>query len=145
MDEKTSTTSAASGTPRKSRTPGASALSHNFLAMNSPMMKLLKTESVGGNAGRVKLDGKYYSCAAANGYADPQSGRIVAFGNVQDVSPNIQKKNAKFTLRVACGARGFFRIVQLVTEDRGGGRTLSPGAREVLDQSVRTWNKARER
>ena len=46
--------------------------------MNSSMLKLLKTESVGGNAGRVKLDGKYYSCAAANGYADPQGLAAVA-------------------------------------------------------------------
>ena len=145
MNEKTSTMSAASGAPRKSRAPGTSALSLNLLAMNSPMMKLLQTESVGGNAGRAKLDGKYYACAAANGYADPQSGRIVAFGNFQDVSPNIRKKNAQFTLRVACGVRGFFRIVQLVSEDRGSGGTLSPGARDVLEQSVRTWNKARER
>ena len=145
MDEKTSTTSVASGTSRKSRAPGASALSHNLVAMNSSMMNLLKTESVGGNAGRVKVDGKYYSCAAANGYADPQSGTIVAFGNLQDVSPNIQKKTATFTLRVACSRRGFFRIVQLVTEERGSGRTLSPGARAVLEQSVRAWNKARER
>ena len=142
MPKKTAITPVTLGTPRRRVAPRESVAGHNLSEMNSSMMQLLKTESVGGNAGRVKFGARYYSCAAANGYADPQSGRIVAFGNLQDISANIQEPNAKFTLRVACGARGFFRIVELVTEDRG--RTLSPAARKALEASVRTWNTARQ-
>ena len=130
-------------TPRRRAAPRETVAGHNLSEMNSSMMRLLKTESLGGNAGRVKLGARYYSCAAANGYADPQSGRIVAFGNLQDISSSIQSENTKFTLRVAYGARGFFKIVELLIEDRG--RTLSPAAREALDEYVRAWNTARER
>src|SRR3989304_3450575 len=109
---------------------------HNLSQMNGPMIRLLRTESLGGNAGRVKLGGRYYSCAAAHGYADPRSGRIVAFGNVQDVPPEIRKGNAEFILKVAFGGLRFFRIVQLFANDGPDGRQLSLDARAVLEESV---------
>jgi hypothetical protein len=144
MAKKTSfITPATLGTPRRSLAPEDSVVSHNLSEMNGSMMRLLKTESIGGNAGRVKLGGKYYSCAAANGYADPRSGKIVEFGNFQNISPERRDNNAAFTLRAACSTRRFFRIVQLLTDDRGGGRKLAPGAREVLEESVRRWNESR--
>jgi hypothetical protein len=121
------------------------AVIHNLSQMNRPMIRLLRTESLGGNAGCVNLGGRYYSCAAAHGYADPRSGRIVAFGNVQDVPPETREGNAEFTLKAAFGGLRFFRIVQLFANDAGGLTPLSPDAREVLEESVRRWNDAPER
>jgi len=118
------------------------AVIHNLAQMNGPMVRLLKNESLGGNAGRVSLGGRFYSCAAANGYADPLSGQIVAFGNVQDVSPDVRAGNAQFTFKVAFGRMRFFRIVQLFAKDEQDSTPLSPNAREILEDSVWRWNQA---
>ena len=121
------------------------AVMHNLVQMNGPMIRLLKNESLGGNAGRVNLGGRFYSCAAARGYADPGSGRIVAFGNIQDVEPGVRAGNAEFAFKVAFGGLRFFRIVQLFAKPDQGSTPLSPDAREVLEESVQKWNAASER
>lgn len=131
--------------PIRDRSSGSSiaddpAVVHNLAQMNGPMIRLLKNESLGGNAGRANLGGRFYSCAAANGYADPLTGQIVVFGNVQDVPPDVRAGNAAFTLKVAFGGLRFFRIVELFTKNQPGGAPLSPDAREVLEESVQRWN-----
>lgn len=119
-------------------------LASNLSQMNTAMLGVLRNESLGGNAGRVNLGGRCYSCAAANGYADPTSGRILAFGNVQDVRSDVKAGNAEFTLKVAFGGMRFFRIVQLFAKNEPDSTPLSPNAREVLEESVRRWNQASE-
>jgi hypothetical protein len=116
---------------------------HNLSQMNGPMARLLRNESLGGNAGRVNLAGRSYSCAAARGYADPRTGRIIAFGNVQDVPPETRGATAEFTLKVAFGGLRFFRIVEFLVDGRDEGTPLSLDARDVLEESIRRWNDSR--
>jgi hypothetical protein len=121
------------------------AVLHNLSQMNGSMMRLLRNESLGGNAGRVNLGGRYYSCAAAHGYADPLSGRIVAFGNVQDIPLQKREGNAEFIMKAAFGGLRFFRIVQFLANGGGASPELSPGARDVLEESVQQWNDTSQR
>ena len=130
--------------PQRTRVVDDAVVASNLAEMDGPMMRLLETESIGGNAGRVKLGGTYYACAAANGYSDPQSGQIVQFGNSQNVSQDILDTCAAFTVRVAYRPTMFFKIVHLVTDDRAGSRALTPVARRALAESVRRWNASRE-
>ena len=58
-------------------------------------------ESLGGNAGIVEIDGHAYSCVGVNGHAYRQTGHISAFGNIQDVDPEIVQRDGHFTLKVA--------------------------------------------
>ncbi len=77
-------------------------VTHNIEMLNKDMLDLLGGESIGGNAGDVEIDGKFYSCAGANGYADKKTGKIIVFGNIQDIKDkNIIENNLDFTLRVA--------------------------------------------
>jgi hypothetical protein len=121
------------------------AVLHNLSQMNGSMIRLLRNESLGGNAGRVNLGGRYYSCAAAHGYADPQSGRIMAFGNVQDIPLEIREENAEFIMKAAFGGLRFFRIVEFLASGGGAGPKLSPDARDVLEESAQRWNEAPQR
>jgi hypothetical protein len=121
-------------------------VTYNLSQMNGPMARLLRNESLGGNAGRVTLGGRrYYACAAAHGYANPATGRIAAFGSFQDVPPAIRTVNAEFTLKVAFGGLRFFRIVEFLPDNSGDGPRLSPDARDVIEETVHRWNEARER
>ncbi|PIS05511.1 MAG: hypothetical protein COT81_00655 [Candidatus Buchananbacteria bacterium CG10_big_fil_rev_8_21_14_0_10_42_9] len=110
-------------------------IASNFDKMNTEMFKLLHSESFGGNAGSVEIDGEKYPCAAANGYADAENGQIIEFGNYLD-------ENAAFTLRVAIelsrdGGRGkgFFRIVETIFKGK-----FSERAEKNLRSSVERWN-----
>jgi hypothetical protein len=73
----------------------------NLKKMNGEMMELLMSESIGGNAGTVEVDGKEYVCAAANGYADRETGEIYIFENYQNIPENIKDKQQHFLFRVA--------------------------------------------
>ncbi len=53
---------------------------------------VLRGESIGGNAGPGH--------AGVNGYYDPQTGRITAFGNVQNIPPEIVARGRIFHMRV---------------------------------------------
>jgi hypothetical protein len=53
---------------------------------------VLMGESMGGNAGPGN--------AAVNGYYDPGTGRIIAFGNIQNIPAGIRARGREFTLRV---------------------------------------------
>jgi len=112
-----------------------SILSHNLTQMDSSMMRVLEVESWGGNAGTVVLGGREYSCAAARGYADPKSGRILTFGNSQDVPEDRRKGYPEFVFRVAAG-------LQLGTHIVGcsAGKTFTDNARTMLRESMRQWN-----
>ena len=56
-----------------------SILSHNLVEMRSSMMHLVTNESIGGNAGKIEIGGRAFSCAAARGFADAKTGKIIAF------------------------------------------------------------------
>jgi len=78
---------------------------HNLKKLNEQMMDLLMSESIGGNAGTEVIDGMEYTCAAANGYANKETGEILFFGNYQEVPEDIRDKEQHFTLRVAIAGK----------------------------------------
>lgn len=76
-------------------------VSHNLEMMEEPMNDLAQDESVGGNAGSVNIDGESFNCVALNGYADKETGKILAFGNSQHIPPAISSIGIEFTFREA--------------------------------------------
>ncbi|VVC04782.1 Calcineurin-like phosphoesterase [Candidatus Bilamarchaeum dharawalense] len=61
------------------------------------------SESMGGNAGPMRV--------AVNGYYDPQTGRIIAFGNIQDIPKSILAKGREFTLLVDMSTGKIDRVI----------------------------------
>lgn len=109
---------------------------HNLEMMDGEMQKLLNSESIGGNAGRSVVDGKKYSCAAANGYANPETGEILAFGNPQDLSKDIIASGKEFTMRVAFDlGHGFFKVLEILATDQ-----FSPKGQAALDEAAAKYN-----
>lgn len=116
---------------------------HNIDEMNSSMLKLLSSESIGGNAGTVKIEGNQYFAAGANGYIDGQTGKIMVFGNIQNLDKEIVSKNVSFTIKVAMGIRGgkaFYKITDIAI-DSG----VSDQAKKNLKSSISEWNKQYEK
>lgn len=117
-----------------------SILSHNLLQMRSSMMRVLLDESIGGNAGTVVIGGKPFSCAAARGFADAHSGKIIAFGNYQDVPQDIRGEYPEFVFRIIVGdGRGnpFWRIIESYADG-----SFSSRAKAMLEKTITRWNSA---
>ena len=115
-----------------------SILAHNLDEMRSSMMRLLTVESIGGNAGIIDIGGKKYPCAAARGFADGQSGEIIAFGNFQNIPRKIRNTYAEFIFRIAVDLQRrnpFFRIVEY-----SAGASFTSKAKKMLQESVERWN-----
>ena len=115
-----------------------SILSHNLAEMHSSMMRLLSVESVGGNAGTIDLGGRKFSCAAARGYAEAASGKIIAFGNPQDIPENIRNSYPEFVFRIAVDfERGnpFSRIVECSADN-----SFTAKGKKMLQESMERWN-----
>ena len=115
-----------------------SILEHNLDEMRSSMMRLLTVESIGGNAGIIDIGGKKYPCAAARGFADGQSGEIIAFGNYQNIPRKIRNTYAEFIFRIAVDLQRrnpFFRIVEY-----SAGASFTSKAKKMLQESVERWN-----
>ena len=113
-------------------------ISHNLGEMRSSMMRLLTVESIGGNAGFVEIGGRKLPCAAARGYADGETGEIMAFGNYQDLSKKIRNAYAEFIFRIAVDLRRrnpFYRIVET-----SAGAPFTSKAKRMLQESVERWN-----
>ncbi len=122
---------------------------HNLGMLNVEMYKILEGESYGGNAGTIEIDGVRYVCAAANGYANAETGKIALFGNIQNVDASIRRDNVPFGLRLAKGnikytADGLSvespwnrtnQIISIYDGDR-----LSPQGMEGLQAAVHAYN-----
>ena len=115
-------------------------VAHNLKMLKEDMWDLLLSESWGGNAGYTEIGGENCVCAGANGYADPETGRIVAFGNLQDVDVVVQRKNAEFTLLVADHLGGL-QIVRLYGNDRFTERGLRNIKKAVNDYNLSNFVK----
>ena len=113
-------------------------LSHNLAQMRSSMMRLLMEESVGGNAGTIEMNGKPFSCAAARGFADAHSGKIVAFGNYQDVPENIRSVYPEFVFRIVVGVGQGSPLLRII--ECSSGDSFSSKAKAMLEKSVELWN-----
>jgi hypothetical protein len=114
-------------------------LAHNLEEMGSAMMRLLNVESIGGNAGFVKIRGRTVPCAAARGLADVQSGEILAFGNYQDIPKKIRDTRGEFIFRVAMDIKRRTFFSRIVGCSACG--PFTPKARRMLRASVERWNE----
>ena len=115
-----------------------SILSHNLVEMRSSMMHVLTDESIGGNAGKIEIGGRTFSCAAARGFADAETGKIIAFGNYQDLPENIRNVFPEFVFRVAVGFwRGdpSIRIVECHADS-----SFTIKGKRMLQESMERWN-----
>jgi hypothetical protein len=123
---------------------------HNLNLMRTGMRELLRYESIGGNAGFVKIDGKNYSCAGANGFADRDSGSIAEFNNIQNASQEaLRKKNGGFIFRVAFDTNfGFFKILGVFygegKNDLGSKGQFSSKAKMNISRAVERWNEEKQ-
>lgn len=76
-------------------------VSHNLDMMHSgAFTKVFMNESIGGNAGRREVNGIKFVCAGINGYADQSTGLIKAFGNFQNLPPEVVAENGYIGLTV---------------------------------------------
>lgn len=115
-------------------------VAENFAKMNTEMRKVLRSESIGGNAGSIQIEGKAYGCAGANAYVNPVSGRIEVFGNIQDIPSELTAGKALLNMRVAFSMEvpthgGFFRIVEVFGLDKLGAQ-----ARKAIEASIDEYN-----
>jgi|GEM_PF-1989371 len=131
----------------------------NVAAMESrAMQEVLSMESVGGNAGCVKIGDKKYPAAGVNGFADGNSGLITAFGNFQYIDADIKARSREFTLRIARGWIDFsdknapkyasegrivnvYRRGDFYDEAKGTESDLTDRAVDVIRQSARYYNE----
>ena len=113
-------------------------LSHNLLQMRSSMMRVLMDESMGGNAGTVQIGGKPFSCAAARGFADASSGKIMAFGNYQDVPESIRSVYPQFVFRIAVGFEPGNLLLRVL--ECSSGDSFSSQAKVMLERTMERWN-----
>jgi hypothetical protein len=98
------------------------------------MPPLLQEESYGGNAGFWKG----YSCAAANFHYDQDTGEIIAFGNIQDLSREIVEKYPSHFFRVAAD---FFKSWKKRIVDYSAPKYVSAEARSILEETVAEYNR----
>jgi len=117
-------------------------INRNLEMLNQDMINLLNTESIGGNAGTVDIGGKKYSCGGANGYANPETGEIIVFDNIQDIrNKKIIEENVDFTLRVAMDWQTgqFIKIVNFMVTTYNKNK-LSDKAKLTIEAAINRWN-----
>jgi len=79
------------------------------------MLDLLLEESMGGNAGYFKMNGRIYSCVGANFFYDGETGEIKIFTNYQDFEPEKGVRYAEGLFRLAVNLRntpGVYKILE---------------------------------
>jgi len=109
---------------------------HNLELMRSNedggMAKCLLGESIGGNAGSYNGN----PCAGANFFCDLNSGKIMIFGNPQDVDEEIRDKYSQGILRIMVDLKG--RRCSIIDHYTA---PLSEMTRKVLVESIRAYNE----
>lgn len=112
----------------------------NIAKINTQMIDLLMNESLGGNAGRVEIDGHRFNCGGANGFLDPETGEISIFGNVQNVPEEQRQDKVGFVFRVAVDKKfSPFRILDVFYN-----QTISDEAKNVIGDCIKKWNVGRQ-
>jgi hypothetical protein len=97
----------------------------------------LRGESFGGNAGFEFInESESVSCAAVNGYAEPDSGRIITFGNVQYLDAEVIEGKSHVSFKVGMSRQTFqIRILGFTAEE-----SLSDEAKAVLGGTIEAYN-----
>lgn len=116
----------------------------NLNKLNTEMMDLLMSESIGGNAGTVSINGKEYVCGAANGYANKETGEIYIFENYQNIPEHLRDREQHFTLKVAIVGKYLEkvnnnndkpRIIEFIERDK-----FSERGRLSIEESIDRFN-----
>ena len=126
--------------------PDKKIVAHNLGMLNVDMINLLMSESIGGNAGAVEINGKRYRCGGANGYANPETGEIVVFDNIQNIRDRrIVEENIDFVLRVAIDWKigRFIKIVDFHVRDHNT-RQLADKGKLVIETAIKEWNSTHQ-
>lgn len=114
-----------------------SIVAHNLEMMKTEMRELSAIESMGGNAGVREIGGIRYSCLALNGYAEKETGKILAFGNFQNISLEIQEKGIQFTLIEAINIeKRIIKLIDFLNSDK-----FSEKGRENINQAALQYNE----
>lgn len=116
-------------------------VSHNLKMMEEQMSDLALEESMGGNAGGVNINGENFSCRGLNGYADKETGRILVFGNIQDISKEILKAGTSFTFREAVSLRVNSNGQEKKIVDFLGSNQFSEKGRRNIEAAIGIYNK----
>jgi hypothetical protein len=116
----------------------------NFGLMTTSLRQLLMDESMSGNARDVQIEGQAYSCLAANGYANQETGEIGIFSNSQYLPQEFSTENGfgEFTLRIVFDLNknrpsAFYRIIGDVSF-----HGFNQDAQRRLMKSVQKYNQA---
>lgn len=119
-------------------------IQHNINMLREDMMELLMGESIGGNAGTVEIDGKEYTCAGANGFANRKTGEILIFENFQNVPEKIRESAVPFLLKVAIVGKDLSqvnprndnpRVVSFLNKEN-----FSDVGRKAIQQAIDKYN-----
>lgn len=118
---------------------GKRIVAHNLQIMENSMYEYVGQESVGGNAGRIKLGNMVYSCAGIRCLVDLTTGEINSFEFSGQYDPKYKKPENKqgLMLRVATklSTDKFCRIVEIL-----GLEEFSLDAQSIFRESVRLYN-----
>lgn len=108
-------------------------IAKNLDKIRKEMLVLLRKESMGGNAGTLEIGGIKFSAQGANGYADPETGEILAFGNPQDLEDEVKNQGKIFTFKVV-NKNGIRKAILNNSLD------FSPKAIAALQESAAIWS-----
>ena len=97
------------------------------------MLPLLSSESIGGNAGSYEK----FPCIAANFYYEQNNGKIIYFGNFQNVPINIRSKYPEATFRLAFNPDNCKnRIIDLFDFE-----SITNIAKKNMEQTISIYNE----
>ena len=122
------------------KTVPSSTVVWNLNMLAERLHELLVEESWGGNAGSTIIDAQHVMAAGANGYVDPNTGALLAFGNIQDISEHVRARGRQFTMRIATLPKnGVYVVRQCFFQDE-----VTPAAREAIEETIRRYNSYAE-
>jgi hypothetical protein len=108
----------------------------NLAQINNSLMSCVFLESFGGNTKPIVIDNKYYPCVTVNGYIETCTGRILAFGNPQDVDAEVSISGVEFHFVVAIDLlSAFSKIVSFVCSDK-----LPEHAAQAIAMTLEMYN-----
>lgn len=74
------------------------AIAHNVAMLEGPLREHIGQESYGGNAGAITWEGYRYALAAANGYVERTTGRIIDFTNYNNPARREPERFSEITI-----------------------------------------------
>ena len=103
------------------------------MAEQGGMHKVISLESIGGNAGFWNK----HPCAGANFQYECKTGKIIIFGNIQDIPDKIRKTSEMGTFSIAVNIKiGKLRIINTYIN-----QNCIKETKEILEKTVEEYNK----